>query len=111
MSLRLVEVHRSADGGWELVRGGLKPACAAAAAAATPVTGALPAPPPDPGQPPHFRPLADLFAECLQQDSQLNAAFAGGRSGAKGGVAFLPRSSQWTGGSLPWEIVCTRLCL
>lgn len=81
MSLRLVEVHRCADGGWELVRGKLKPACAAAAAAATPATGALPAPPPDPGQPPRFRPLAALFAECLQQDSQLKAAFTGGRSG------------------------------
>lgn len=78
MSLRLVEVHRSTDGGWELVRGGLKPACAAAAAAATPATGALPVPPADPGQPPRFRPLAALFAECLQQDSQMNAAFAGG---------------------------------
>lgn len=65
--LRVVEVHRTAEGGWELVEGPPKPlqtfdtggpAAAVAAAAA-----------------PTFLPLAALFAECLQQDSQMNAAF------------------------------------
>lgn len=72
--LRVVEVHRTPAGDWELVDGGTKPA--AAALAVTPATR-RPAVLPPPLAPPTFKPLAELFAECLQHDSQLNAAFEG----------------------------------
>ncbi|KAL4436872.1 hypothetical protein ABPG75_004011 [Micractinium tetrahymenae] len=67
--LRVVEVHRTADGGWELVEGAPKPLhtvdTSGGAAAAAAVAAAAPT----------FRPPAALFAECLEQDSQMNAVF------------------------------------
>lgn len=73
--LRVVEVHRTAEGGWELVEGAPKLLHSApAAGAAFEIGGGGAAG--DDGLP-RFRPLADLFAECLAQDSQADAAFAG----------------------------------
>lgn len=61
--LRVLELHRSADG-WELVDGGTKP-----------LAGDGSSQPRAPGL--RLKPLAQLFAECLAQDSQLGAAFTG----------------------------------
>ena len=67
-ALRIVELHRGAEGGWEAVEGGTKPVHGGGAAAASP------APPPALC----LEPLALLFAECLTQNSEMAAAFSGG---------------------------------
>ena len=79
--LRVVEIHRSADCDWRLVRGGTTPPATAAATAATPATGRPIEPAPIMHEP-RYLPLADMFANCLEQaDTQTNADFAGEYSG------------------------------
>lgn len=79
--LQLVEIHRSADGDWRLVRGGSKPTATAVATAATPATGCPVETAPTMHEP-CYLPLAEMFANCLEQaDTQTNADFAGERSG------------------------------
>jgi hypothetical protein len=60
--LRVLELHRSAEGGWEVIDAG-RTLLAATDAAAAPLVS--------------FKPLSALFAECLEQDSQMAAAFTG----------------------------------
>lgn len=77
--LAVVELHRGADDTWEVVRGGTKPAGAAAAAAATPATALRPGVlAHQPQEPPRFLRLEDLFAELLNDSSQLQTEFQGG---------------------------------
>ena len=68
--LRVIELHRSVEGGWDSVDAGSK---ALATAAGGSAASTLPPPPPC-----RLKPLAELFAECLQQDPLLGAAFVTG---------------------------------
>lgn len=84
--LRVVEVHRTAEGGWELVEGAPKPLHTVDAGGSDSASvAAIPA----------FLPLAALFAECLQQDSQMDAVVEGGW-GCRGHAPACP--------------ACTRTC-